>query len=146
MAEKRPKWSVVLIGSAGGSLDVLALSELPNIHLLGVKPYEQALHYIKHFDVAIMPHIKNAISENMNPLKLYVYFALGVPIVTTNVSNIGEIGPHVSIVDTTRQFIKAIEANLNGKGPKVSARARMASLNKVSWKSRVDKVISQLKL
>lgn len=146
MAEKRPKWSVALIGSAGGSLDVLALGSLPNVHLLGVKPYEQALHYIKNFDVAIMPHVKNAISENMNPLKLYVYFALGVPIVTTNVANIGDISPYVSVVDTSAQFIRAIEANLNGKGPKVSEKTRQATLEKVSWKSRVNEVLTKLKL
>lgn len=146
MAEKRPDWSVVLVGSSGGSLDVLALNLLPNVHLLGVRPYETALHYIKHFDVAIMPHVKNSISDNMNPLKLYVYFAMGVPIVTTNVSNIGDISPYVSVVDSNKAFVRAIEDNLKGKGIKVAPTVRNAILKKVSWQSRVDEILSDLKI
>lgn len=146
MAEKRPDWSIVLIGSSGGSLDVLALNLLPNVHLLGVRPYETALHYIKHFDVAIMPHVKNSISDNMNPLKLYVYFALGVPIVTTDVSNIGDIGPYVSVAGSTKAFIRAVDDNLKGKSVKVTQAARSAVLKKVSWQYRVDEILSRLKL
>ncbi|MGH9957173.1 MAG: hypothetical protein ACREBC_08590, partial [Pyrinomonadaceae bacterium] len=68
----------------------------------------------------------------------------GVPIVTTNVANIGDISPYVSVVDTSAQFIRAIEANLNGKGPKLSEKTRQATLEKVSWKSRVNEVITKL--
>ena len=76
------------MGLAQGALEVLTLTDLANIHLLGVRPYDEALGYIKNFDVAIMPHINNELSQNMNPLKLYVYFSLGVPVVTTEVANI----------------------------------------------------------
>jgi glycosyltransferase involved in cell wall biosynthesis len=146
IAQRRPDWSVVLIGSSGGSLDVLALNLLPNVHLLGVRPYQDALGYIKNFDVAIMPHIKNSISDNMNPLKLYVYFALGVPVVTTNVSNIGDIRPYVSVADSNKAFIRAVDDNLKGKAAKVPQETRDTILRKVAWQSRVKEILASLKL
>ena len=118
-------------------MDVIALGELPNVHLFGVRKYEQALGYIKNFDVAIMPHAHNEISENMNPLKLYVYFALGVPIVTTEVANIGDIAPMAAVVQNAEGFIDAVQQALAGNCTRTEPAIRQALLQKVSWRTRV---------
>lgn len=146
MALSHPQWSVVLVGSAHGVLDVHTLAEIPNVHLMGVRPYEEALGYIRNFDVAMMPHISNELTENMNPLKLYVYFALGVPVVTTEVANIGDIGPHVSVARTHAEFITATENLIKGKAKRIDAAARSEVLNRVSWTARVDDILECLGL
>jgi glycosyltransferase involved in cell wall biosynthesis/SAM-dependent methyltransferase len=141
LAEKHPEWSIVLVGSAHDAKDVIALpGRRPNIHLLGVRPYHEALAYIRHFDVAMMPHLSNALSDNMNPLKLYVYYALGVPIVTSEVANIGDIGPLVSVAGTHEGFIAAVETALQ---PRAGDRPAIDPdvLARVSWTARVQAIL-----
>ncbi len=79
VAAARPDWSFVIIGEPPAKGPYRRIASRPNVHPLGVIPYEAALRYIAHFDVAMIPHAHSAISENMNPLKLYVYRGLGVP-------------------------------------------------------------------
>jgi hypothetical protein len=136
----------VLVGSAHGAIDVHTLADIPNVHLMGVRPYEEALNYTKNFDVAMMPHISNELTENMNPLKLYVYFALGVPVVTTEVANIGDIGPYVSVARTHSDFIAATENLLRGNGKPVDATQRTKVLRQVSWSARVEDILDHLEL
>ena len=141
LARRHPKWSILLVGSAHDAKDVIALAErTPNIHLLGVRPYEVALGYIHNFDVAIMPHLNNALSERMNPLKLYVYYALGVPIVTSDVANIADIGPLVTVAQTHVAFLAAVEAAL-GQAPQDRRGVDCKVLAQVSWPSRVEAIL-----
>jgi glycosyltransferase involved in cell wall biosynthesis len=146
VALSHPEWSVVLVGSAHGAMEVHTLADLPNVKLLGVRPYQEALNYIKNFDVAMMPHINNELTENMNPLKLYVYFALGVPVVTTKVANIGDIASYVSVAGSHSEFIAATESLLSGKGRKLDADLRSEVLKRVSWTSRVEEILGHLGL
>ncbi|MEG3160374.1 glycosyltransferase [Sphingomonas sp. LB2R24] len=146
VADAFPGGSVVLIGSAHDRPDVLALGARPNIHILGVKPYEDATRYIRAFDVAMVPHLRNELSESMNPLKLYVYFALNVPIVTTDVANIGDIGPYATIAADHDSFLAAITRVVAGKQKAPTTVQRKKVLSSVSWTSRVDDVLDVLGL
>ena len=115
VTECRPDWQIVLIGSAHRSPEVLRLRRRRNVHFLGVKIYEDALRYIQHFDVAIMPHLDNEVSKMMNPLKLYVYVAAGVPVVTTAVANIDDVAHMVTVTNNYEEFLRGIERKLRSK-------------------------------
>jgi len=144
VAQANPQASIVLVGSAHGRPEVLDLQVEPNIHLMGVRPYNEALNFIKAFDVAMMPHVANEISENMNPLKLYVYFSLNVPIVTTAVANIGDLSPFINVGETHDDFINELRLVLEGKGKQINPETRSTIMRKVSWKTRVEKILSAL--
>ncbi|WP_082465997.1 glycosyltransferase family 4 protein [Sphingomonas sp. Leaf38] len=141
VADAFPDGSVVLIGSAHDRPDVIELGRRPNVHVLGVKPYSEVADYIRTFNVALVPHLRNELSDSMNPLKLYVYFALNVPIVTTDVANIGDISPHAIIASDHQSFIRAISRILGGSEVLPSQLQRDTVLKKVSWEARVDSVI-----
>lgn len=145
LAAERPHWNIVLIGSAHGSPppEIFKLRHLTNLHLLGVRAYDEIGPYIRNFDVAIMPHVSNEISERMNPLKLYVYFAYGVPIVTMDVPNIGEIAPYARIARSHGEFIAAVDAALaEGRtGPRSEHKSLIEA---ISWERRVADVIALL--
>ena len=146
LARAKPNASIVLIGSAHGRPEVLEIGQLPNVHLLGVKPYNESINFIKSFDVALVPHLRNNVSENMNPLKLYVYFALDVPIVTTDVANIGDIARFALVAHSHNEFIAAVEQVLAGKRKLPTAANRRYVLKSVSWKSRVNDIFRTMGL
>lgn len=103
------RWQIVLIGSAHRDPEVLRVRKFPNVHFLGVVPYDDLPNYIGHFDVAVMPHLDNEISKAMNPLKLFVYASAGVPIVTTNVANISEVSSYAEVANSADEFIAAVQ-------------------------------------
>ncbi|WP_428678125.1 glycosyltransferase [Reyranella sp.] len=141
MADEKPEWQIVLIGSAHRSPDVLRLRGRQNVHFMGVKPYENVIQYIKGFDVAIMPHVDNAVSKAMNPLKLYVYLSCGVPIVTTSVANIAEVKDFAEIASTQDEFIAKVESLLG-----VERRIQSGVLvpHHLTWSERVERIVRQI--
>lgn len=141
LSETRPQWTIVLIGSAHGQPEALKLRSRANVHFLGVKRSQDALNYIKCFDVAIMPHMDNEISQAMNPLKLYVYASAGVPIVTTNVANISDVSRFARVAKSHDDFIEQVDNILLSR-----TRTRDVSPTPVdlTWESRIEDVLSVL--
>jgi tetratricopeptide (TPR) repeat protein/glycosyltransferase involved in cell wall biosynthesis len=144
IATQNPDWNIVLIGSAHGSAQIFSLIKYANIFLLGVKSYDEATEYIKNFDVAIIPHIDNKLTKNMNPLKLYVYFSVGVPIVTTAISNIEEFAGNIYIASDRKDFNQGIKKMLNGQGIKPNADKRKQILADIDWEARVNKILTRI--
>lgn len=135
LADHDPSWHVVLIGSAHRDPEVLRLRNHPNVHFLGVVPYSDLADYVGHFDVAIMPHLDNEVSKAMNPLKLYVYAAAGVPIVTTNVANITEVSRFARVAKSREEFVAAVKEQL------AEQRLPPALDSELTWPNRVETAI-----
>jgi len=140
VADRFPEATIVIVGSAHGQPETLELAQRPNIRLLGVKPHDEALRIIRGFDVAMIPHLRNELSESMNPLKLYVYFSLGVPVVSTDVANIEDLAAHVRVAPTDSDFLDAVEDILTGGSPGPDEATRARVLQGVSWERRVGDV------
>jgi glycosyltransferase involved in cell wall biosynthesis len=147
IATRFPEATVVLVGSTRGRPEVPDMAaRLPNMRLLGVQPYEEAQRIIRSFDVAIMPHLKSELSDHMNPLKLYVYFSLGVPVVSTAVANIGDLSARITVAQGSEAFLDAIAAALSGNAHTASASARDEILKSISWEARVAEIWRLLEL
>lgn len=130
--------SFVFVGWVGkATVDIASLTELPNVYLLGQKPYELMPNYINTFDVCIMPHKVNAYTDGMSPLKLYEYLACGKPVVTTPVAGIEQFSNVINIVDNEADFAQSIRISLEEDN---SARrlTRRASVLEHTWSYRVD--------
>lgn len=146
VATRRPNWSFVFIGAAHRNANLTHLAALPNVHFLGVRRYERALAYISHFDVAIIPHLDNALTRHMSPLKLSVYLASGVAVVTTPVANLGSWERHVTVADTPSAFVTAIEGCLSDPAQRRVADDLAADLRKNSWAVRVSRMMALVEL
>ena len=142
VAIERPDWHLVFIGSARRDNPVLTLARLANVHLLGVRRHSRALRYIRHFDVAMIPHLDNDLTRNMNPLKLYVYFSLGVPVVATPIANTDAIGAFVETAGTACEFIDRIERCLGGDVLAGRRPQLDELLREHSWSERVRHVMA----
>ena len=139
MAAGRPDWSFVFIGAKHRNSGVASLESMRNVHFLGVRRYELALKYIRGFDVATIPHLDNALTRHMSPLKLSVYLACGVPVVTSAVANLGMWEPHVSVARTPAEFTAAVERLLAGPGRPSEDLERTLRAN--SWAARVRAMV-----
>ena len=65
---------------------------MPNILLLGPRPYEPVPAFLQHADVVVIPHLVNPFTESLDPIKAYECLAAGRPTVATPVAGFRELG------------------------------------------------------
>jgi glycosyltransferase involved in cell wall biosynthesis len=130
--------SLVMLGKV--TADVSALARLPNVHLLGRKPYASLPGYCKGFDVALIPFPVSEVTLNANPLKAREYLAAGLPVVSTPIPEVEVLG-QCRIGGTPEQFAAEIEAALRNPGPSA---ARSDTMREHSWQARLDEVVGHL--
>ena len=132
--------SLVLLGKA--TVDTSSLS-LPNVHLLGRKPYAELPAYCKGFDVAINPFHVSELTHNFNPLKVREYLAAGLPVVSTPI-------PEVAVLDNCRigashaEFLTQLDQALEQPGPQSTISELMRS---ETWEARliaIERHLAQL--
>ncbi len=126
--------SLVLVGKA--AMDLSALARLPNVHLLGRKPYETLPAYCKGFDVALVPFPVTEVTLNANPLKAREYLAAGLPVVSTTIPEVEALGACRVAADADG-FVRSVGEALREPGPD---RARSESVRGQSWASRLDEI------
>ena len=141
---RRPNWNFVFIGSMHKGNEIRVLEKYGNVHFLGVRVYERALRYIRHFDAAIIPHIDNSLTRSMNPLKLYVYHALFVPVISTPIANVEDFEKFVRIGRTPQEFIRAIDDCLRNNPLSHDLPHLRALLKENSWTQRVKRILEMI--
>ena len=141
IAEKRPEWSIVMIGPVGPNIDIKDLEKLNNLHFLGKRSPSDLPKYLKAFDVCINPFKLNNLTENVNPLKIYEYLASGKPIVSSKMKEILHFSDIIYFAESGEDFIKKIEKALSENKEKVNKRIEVAKEN--SWDRRME-VISNI--
>lgn len=82
----RPQYNFVFIGRK--DIQDTGLEHLPNVHFLGMKPYEEIPSYGRCFDVGIMFWIRREWIINSSPLKLKEYLSMGIPVVSTLIEEV----------------------------------------------------------
>lgn len=114
MALARPEWSWVYVGAA--QTDIQQLAALANVHMVGQRPHEELIDYIREFDVCTVPYLKNAYTETVVPTKINEYLAVAKPVVSTSIPTVVEFNERHKVLITTepdsRRFLIAIETAL----------------------------------
>jgi glycosyltransferase involved in cell wall biosynthesis len=115
-ARSLPSVTFVIIGPlAPGSPAGEALTKLPNVRLLGRKSHTELPAYLMHAQVGIIPFAAQRradIVQMLNPLKMYEYFACGLPCVSTSWPEIERIASPATLAKDQRSFIAGIEGSL----------------------------------
>ncbi len=137
IAMARPRWSFVLVGKQ--ATGVGAVRGLPNVHLLGQKPYALLPAYCRGFDVGIIPFRTNDLTLRANPLKLREYLAAGLPVVSPPLPEVARYRPFVHLAEGATGFIRAITAALGERSPALD-RARARAMESESWETRVEEI------
>ena len=137
VAEARPDWQIVLLGPVV-KIDPAVLPRRPNLHYLGMKPYDDLPVYLAGWDVALMPFARNESTRFISPTKTPEYLAGGRPVVSTPIRDVvlpyGEMGL-IEIAEDVESFVAAVERALELAGDGTSGRD--------AWLRRVDEHLGQ---
>jgi glycosyltransferase involved in cell wall biosynthesis len=145
VARARPNWSIALVGPIGAGdprTDISALERLPNVHLLGARPYLQLPEVLRGADVALVPYAINDLTRSVFPMKVYEYLAAGLPVVTTPLPALAETTGVVVAADAPAT-VAAVERALADDGP-AARRARSVAVRDNSWDARLDEIDAYL--
>ena len=105
LAIRFPNASIVL---AGGQfdVDVSRLERLPNVVLLGQRPYGEIPEILWRFDVCLIPFLRNAITEATDPVKFYEYCFSGKPVVATEMPELRRFAGLCAIASSHEEFLE----------------------------------------
>jgi polysaccharide pyruvyl transferase CsaB len=79
------RYELVLIGHEHDSAFAESgLKQHPRVHFLGSKTYFELNQYAIHYDIAVLPFKKTALTQAVSPVKVFEYMAAGKPVVTTD--------------------------------------------------------------
>ena len=132
VAQAYPQHTLLLVGGALPSI-AQRLKVYPNIHMTGEIPYTQLPYYIHAFDVGLLPFRIYDLTLNTNPVKIYEYFAAGLPVVAVPLPEMVQFGDLVSM-GSGQVFVNAIGRALYGDDGKQRERQEFAQKN--SWAAR----------
>ena len=142
-ARARPQWTFVLIGPTACRPDVLdPLRGLDNVVLAGPLPYAAAAAVTAKADVCLLPHVEDALTRTLDPIKLYDYLATGRPIVAADVAMHPDLRPFVRVASSLQDFIEAVEAAL-AEDPALAA-GRIQAAAGHSWPVRASQAADVL--
>jgi glycosyltransferase involved in cell wall biosynthesis len=141
LATKHPDWRFVFIGPA--DIDLQKYRLFTNIYFLDPKPYTILTEYVARFDVATIPFIINDLTKDVNPVKIYEYFALGKPVVA---SKIPELIPYESVcylAESTTELInqveKAVLESITKDNLEIDKQRRSIAVNN-TWEARSEEI------
>ena len=105
-----PNAAFAIIGK--NKTDLSAARNLPNVHLMGSRPYADLPNYLRHSDAAIIPFQRNELTDATNPVKIFEYFAAGLPVVSVRMTEVELLESPALLTETPNEFTDAIGAAL----------------------------------
>lgn len=142
IAKTRPDWSLVLIGKVGEGdprTKTRLFQDIPNIHLMGPRPYAELPCYLKGLDVTILPNVLNEYTESMFPMKFFEYLAAGKPVVSVDLPALREYRNIACIAQSPQDFIRGIDEALKGNTAPLEERISVAKEH--TYEIRTNKML-----
>jgi len=137
-AIRHPEWNFRLIGRVE-SESIHPLASLPNVALEGEIPYQDLPRRMSNFDVAVIPFLRMPLTLATNPLKLYEYFCLGIPVVSTRLPEIELFHDLVYLSEGADDFVRQLELAVTQDNPELRAR-RKAAAGYNTWRARCEQL------
>jgi GT2 family glycosyltransferase len=144
VALRRPDYTFVLLGGLWDA-DTSGLAALPNVHLLGLQPYETMPQYLYHFDVCIIPFKINPITEATDPVKVYEYLSAGKPVVSVDLPELSPCSQYIYIAKDPDDFVAQLDRAVTEEDDDMVAR-RMSFASRQTWSERYERIVGELSL
>jgi glycosyltransferase involved in cell wall biosynthesis len=107
-ARKHPEWRFALVGRVECE-SVRALEKLPNVDFRGEVAYANIPDCLATFDAALIPFARMPLTLATNPIKLYEYFACGLPVVSTRLPEVEQYDGLVYLARDAEEFASQLE-------------------------------------
>lgn len=130
--------SVVLLGPQADETAAQLAARFDNVVLHPPVNQSGLAAAVARADVCVVPHVRNALTRAMSPLKVYEYVAAGKPVVATDLPPMRSIHPSLQLVAGTSfqdGFMAALEL-----GP-LSEEERLSFIDANSWSSRCESIL-----
>ncbi len=133
-----PDFQVVVVGGTEGMAPKIPASlRSSSVLWIGKRPVTDMPRFLAHFDVALYPFVVNEMTDAVDPLKVWEYFAFGRPVLAT---------PTALVRDNPGLFEPVDRADLEGsvrralatKDDPASVARRRAAAGARDWKSVAD--------
>lgn len=144
LLKQRPNWQFVFVGPSHPNF-VDRYSTYRNIHILAPVVYKDLPHYLRYFDVAIVPFQRNENTEGNDLLKLHDYLAMGKPVVSTNIGGALDLKNVIRIAENPQAFLRSIEDGLGQIHSEEVVGQRKDVAFKNSWFARISELESLIK-
>jgi glycosyltransferase involved in cell wall biosynthesis len=137
VSKKRPGWQWVLIGLKSTRLEI---EDLPNVHYLGSKPYDEMPRYAAQFQVCVLPWVTaNEFVSYGSAIKVREYLATGKPVVITPLYEYEPMDGILRISRGSDDFIQKVEDAL-ARDTAIERRARQQAVRESTWDARAEEV------
>lgn len=145
LAASMPDISFVIVGPLDIKEKIAHLRDLPNLLWLGRRPSVDVPRYIRSFDVCLIPFEGGSVAMTTNPVKIFEYFALGKPVVSTPMRELESFGRDglLRIAEGEKNFASAIRASLTSPDDALAGRRERVAQDH-SWRILADQMMAQL--
>ena len=138
-----PNIKLELIGEVSDFSIIKKLKERKNVNFLGELTLPEVREIAENWTVATIPFREVPLTISTNPVKLYEYAALGLPVVSTNLPEVQLAAKEVTgiyVAKNTIEFIEMIKLALAMDNAKKEELRKWSNLN--TWKVRVEELRS----
>jgi glycosyltransferase involved in cell wall biosynthesis len=111
-----------------------------------MKSYDELPHYLKAFDIAMMPFALNDATKYISPTKTLEYMAAGKPIISTKIKDVvRDYSRSVTLIETADEFCEAITFLFDKNDRQSLELEYFKILKKTSWDATANKMKSIIK-
>ncbi|HKY01500.1 MAG TPA: glycosyltransferase, partial [Burkholderiales bacterium] len=137
---------IVLIGPATPNASGV-LGSLPNVHLLGPRPYRSLPGYLQHAQIGLLPLTRHPANEGRSPMKLFEYGAAGLPVIASATRELKRRAlPFVRLAENSESFIEHARELIEAEATRVEL-AKIARQHSAAyaWAGRAQLLLDNLK-
>jgi hypothetical protein len=143
LSRQMPDVKIELYGEANDDISWL-VRDCPNIEMRGIAKQNKISKLFDEFSIAIVPHISNEKTRYMNPIKVYQYLSLGIPIISSCELNVPK-NHNLIIAKTVDEFKEGIRNIENDrKMDKDISESIRVFLESNNWDARMKDIWERL--
>jgi glycosyltransferase involved in cell wall biosynthesis len=154
LAKRNPNWSFVIWGPVLEEEKILEkvklmkkeLLSLPNVSTGFLKDRRKLPGDFKQFDISMIPYdVSQAFNKNCYPMKIFEFFYLGKPIVSTDIIELRRFTNLIRIGKNVREWEEIINDLLLKKWPINYKKEQKKLARENSWQNKIKTITRFLK-
>ena len=142
-ASRHPEWRFLLVGPMAQAFPKDVFRPHRNVETVGEVSYQDLPKWLAQFDVATIPFLVQPLTKATNPVKMYEYFACGLPVVSAPLAEVQRYAGLTYIADNPAEFVRQLENAVAENDPAKPAERRRVA-NQENWIGRCQDLVVAL--